>query len=231
MKKYSFIKVFLALVLLTTNACAMKNLKSTYDEKTQTTKYEKALKPPISIPFDITKQGNKIELELKIKESNSYSFRLEFYYDDPRRSKYWIVELVKHYLPQKKYSDEEWNEVMKDYNRVYRLIGTEELVVDSKPEEAYKSHWVKYPGIPTPIHLTIIKLEDDGSSKVVFDEVRDKWEGQNFVGCGPLSCNKELERTGLEKANYKISVQVIKDSPELANTKIHFAIGRGRIKY
>jgi len=230
MKKYSFIKVFLALVLLTTNACAMKNLKSTYDEKTQTTKYEKALKPPISIPFDITKQGNKIELELKIKESNSYSFELEFHYDDPRRSKYWIVELVKHYLPQKKYSDEEWNEIMKDERRVRGLMGYSDskIVIEKGVKKIID---IDYPGIPTPIHLTIIKLEDDGSSKIVFDGVRDKWEGQNFVGCGPLSCNKELERTRLEKANYKISVQVIKDSPELANTKIHFAIGRGRIKY
>jgi len=135
MKKYSFIKVFLALVLLTTNACAMKNLKSTYDEKTQTTKYEKALKPPISIPFDITKQGNKIELELKIKESHSYSFRLEFYYDDPRRSKYFIIEMVKSFFPSKKYSDEEYNEIRKDNVRVRKLVGLPEIIIESKPGE------------------------------------------------------------------------------------------------
>lgn len=219
MKKYSFIKVFLALVLLTTNACAMKNLKSTYDEKTQTTKYEKTLKPPISIPFDITKQGNKIELELKIKESNSYSFELEFHYDDPRRSKYFIIEMVKSFFPSKKYSDEEWNEIVKDERRVRGLMGYSDskIVIEKGVKKIID---IDYPGIPTPIHLTIIKLEDDGSSKVVFDGVVEKLEqarpGYYFW--------KRIKWVVLKPGIYKIIAKAEKNSPEFIGTKTHLWI-------
>ena len=211
--KNLFIKTALLLALLTANACAMSP-KFTYDSQTQITKYNKLFTVPASVPFDLTKKGNKIEFELKIKEENGYAFELRFYYDDPRRSKYEWVEVLKSFFPERPSTKEE----RIDLERVKKLVGTKEFE---------NGKWTIYPGISTPIHLMIIKLEDEGSEKLVFDEVVEDFEKHRTKNtCGGLSCNREMGGMGLRSGTYKFIVEALKDAPEFNGTRINFLVAR-----
>lgn len=175
-------------------------------------------KLPVSVPIDLTKKGNKLEVIIQIKEPYGYAFELEYRYDDPRRSKYQWVENLKSFFPERPYTEEE----LKDSNRVRKLIDYEELI-KSGTGESYKSQWIKHPGIPTPIHLIVSKLAEGGKEEVVFDEIKDpkltSW-GSDF--------RKQIWHGMVFKVGdiYKVTAECLRDSPELYGTKIYLRIAR-----
>ena len=40
-------------------------------------------RPPVIVPIDLTKAGNKTEMKFRINAPYAYYFKLEFYYNDP----------------------------------------------------------------------------------------------------------------------------------------------------
>ena len=212
--------------LFSINACAMP-LKSTYDSQTQTTKIINPLTTPVSVPFDITKKDNKLELQLKIKEEFGYVFELEFRYKDPERSQYDWVNILKSFFPNKKYGEEEFKEIMKDNRRVRELVGYEELIKDNSclltPETCLRESGLRgyrrkiNPGVSTPIHLTITKIEQDKTETIIFDEVRGPeeadWSSAGFF--------KRITRLLLKSGAYKITAKTLKDAPEFIGTDIY----------
>lgn len=49
-------------------------------------------KPPLILPFEVQKAGNKVELELRIVERQTYTFELQYFYkknDQADRAKAW----------------------------------------------------------------------------------------------------------------------------------------------
>ena len=197
---------------------------------------------PVSMQIDLSKKGNKAEIDLRIEtkeekeylEPESTAFELQFIPYDPtydKNSKYYIgsfrrffkeVGMLKKYL-QPKYTKEERKEVSQDHNRVKKLLGGGYTIDDGSK---YGKH-IDYPAVPIPnIHLTIISL-DDINNKVVYDEVlevKKHWQiGGYFY--------KYLNHINLTPGNYKIIAKVDSDAPEFKDTKVLIIIGSYRAKY
>jgi len=192
--------------------------------------------PPISIPIDISKKGNKAEIDLRIQakaekkelEPESTAFELKFVHYDPRQdknSKYYISSfrqnlimigaLRKYFEP--KYTKEEKNEIWKDNERLTKLLGGGFTVDDGSQ---YGKHF-DYPAVPFPnIRLTINDINDP-NKKVIYNEVLEVKKHWQIAGY----FYKYLETINLKPGNYKILLEVNSDAPEFKGTDVKIIIG------
>jgi len=195
---------------------------------------------PVSMQIDLSKKGNKAEIDLRIEtkeekeylEPESTAFELQFIPYDPRydkNSKYYLgfwrrnfydIGMLRKYF--REYTKEEKDEIWKDHERVKKLLGGGYTIDDGSK---YGKH-IDYPAVPIPnIHLTIISL-DDINKKVVYDEVlevKKHWQiGGYFY--------KYLNHINLKPGNYKIIAEVDSDAPEFKDTKVLIIIGSYRAK-
>ena len=213
--------------------------KTSYSMSFFASELEKKYKPlsiPASVPFDITKKGNEVETYIKVTERYGYTFQLEFRYYNPehdKNSKYYPSFLrrtfgdigrFKKYF--KEYTKEELAEILVDHNRVRKLIDREEL-------ENHK--FIKYPGIATPIHLIVTKINEDGSEKIfsdVISQTKKMGSGSSIafykVIIGYESYTKLIpqgKKTSLLPIGiYRVKAIALKDSPELVGTDIQLFI-------
>jgi hypothetical protein len=201
---------------------------------------------PYAIVIDISKKGNKAEIDLRIKndkerkrlEPEIIAFELAFVPYDPRqdpKSKYYINpirlylsligSLRKYFEP--KYTDEEWSEILFDDYRVTRLVGGSVPNNLGNPSMGrYPTDYVDYKGIPIPnIRLTIINL-DDPNKTVVYDKVLEVRRHPEIHGY----FDKFLSYIKLAPFNYKIIAEVQSDAPEFKGTKVILRIGYYRAK-
>jgi hypothetical protein len=231
--------------LLITNSCAMAP-KSTYDKKTQTTKYLNIFETPHAFaPYDLTKNGNKVEMLVRVKKRDSYRAQLEFHFDDPRFTDYerknrrvnggwgrWFYEIIKlAIVGEKKYSKDELGEILKDRIRVKRLVGVE---MNENPNDRtrlcypQKEHCEKviYKAVPTPVHLKITQIETNGSEKILFDQIVEHPELNelNRNKCGYFSCDHEIENMIMNPGLYKFEVKSLRDCSEFIGTQIMFGV-------
>ena len=205
---------------------------------------KKGNKAEISLRIESKEEKERLEPEIT-------AFELEFLYDDPRRSKafrkmmgwididnfylrtivevvlwpvYWLMEGRKY---DKKYTREEWSEIMADNNRVTKLVGGSVPSDPGNPNAGeYPKGYVDYSGIPIPnIHLTVISL-DDPNQKAVYDEVLTVKKHPNIGGY----FYKYLNHINLKPGNYKIIAKVTADAPEFIGTKVILIIGSYRAK-
>ncbi len=230
--KTFLVRTFLVLIFLISNACAMPFFNK---NKLPTT--------PYAIVIDISKKGNKAEIDLRIKnnkerkrlEPEIIAFELAFVPYDPRqdpKSKYYPnfwrrnfyeIGMFRKYF--REYSKEERKEISKDYHRVLGLLEHEELIASGSGAD-YKSQWIKHKGIPIPnIRLTIINL-DDPNKTVVYDKVLEVRKHPEIHGY----FDKFLSYIKLAPFNYKIIAEVQSDAPELKGTKVILRIGYYRAK-
>ena len=195
---------------------------------------------PVSMQIDLSKKGNKAEIDLRIEtkeekeylEPESTAFELQFIPYNPRydkNSKYYLgfwrrnfydIGMLRKYF--REYTKEEKDEIWKDHERVKKLLGGGYTIDDGSK---YGKH-IDYPAVPIPnIHLTIISL-DDINKKVVYDEVlevKKHWQiGGYFY--------KYLNHINLKPGNYKIIAEVDSDAPEFKDTKVLIIIGSYRAK-
>ena len=196
---------------------------------------------PISVPIDISKKGNKVEIDFKLKPYKkslpcyplNTAFEIEFLYKDPRydkNSKYY-VNPVRNFLMdigalekyfEIKYTEEEWAEIMQDDHRIIKLVGG---WVPENPGNPF-SKKIVYPGIQLPkIHLTILDLNN--YQKVVFDDILEITKHPEIAGY----FDKFLSRIRLVPGNYKAIAVVESDANEFAGTEIKLGIGYSRGKY
>ena len=195
---------------------------------------------PVSMQIDLSKKGNKAEIDLRIEtkeekeylEPESTAFELQFIPYNPRydkNSKYYLgfwrrnfyyIGMLRKYF--REYTKEEKDEIWKDHERVKKLLGGGYTIDDGSK---YGKH-IDYPAVPIPnIHLTIISL-DDINKKVVYDEVLE-------VKKNPDSWSyfkKYLDHINLTPGNYKIIAEVDSDAPEFKDTKVLIIIGSYRAK-
>ncbi len=191
---------------------------------------------PVSMQIDLSKKGNKAEIDLRIEakeekeylEPESTAFELQFIPYDPtydKNSKYYIgsfrrffkeIGMLKKYL-QPKYAKEERKEVSRDHRRLLKLLGGGYTIDDGSK---YGKH-IDYPAVPIPnIHLTIISL-DDINKKVVYDEVlevKKHWQISGYF-------HKYLNHIKLKPGNYKVISEVTSYAPEFKKTDVRLIIG------
>jgi hypothetical protein len=190
---------------------------------------------PVSMQIDLSKKGNKAEIDLRIEtkeekeylEPESTAFELQFIPYDPRydkNSKYYLgfwrrnfydIGMLRKYF--REYTKEEKDEIWKDYNRVTKLLGGGYTIDDGSK---YGKH-IDYPAVPIPnIHLTIISL-DDINKKVVYDEVLEVKKHWQIAGY----FHKYLNHIKLKPGNYKVISEVTSDAPEFKKTDVRLIIG------
>ena len=195
---------------------------------------------PVSMQIDLSKKGNKAEIDLRIEtkeekeylEPESTAFELQFIPYDPRydkNSKYYLgfwrrnfydIGMLRKYF--REYTKEEKDEIWKDHIRVKKLLGGGYTIDDGSK---YGKH-IDYPAVPIPnIHLTIISL-DDINKKVVYDEVLEVKKHPEIGGY----FYKYLDHINLKPGNYKIIAEVDSDAPEFKDTKVLIIIGSYRAK-
>ena len=171
---------------------------------------------PIYLPFDITRKGNAVEADFEIKEEiGDVGFYLMFCYDDPRRSKYRWIDMVKSFFPSDKLPTAQERA---DHDRVIKLIGGGIPKDHSNPY----GKWTRYPGIKTPIRLIITKFSDKGK-EIIFDEVSEPERYTSF--------DKKIKSPRLYTGKYRVRAEAVKNSPEFIETEVIFFGGRIRGKY
>ena len=190
---------------------------------------------PVSMQIDLSKKGNKAEIDLRIEtkeekeylEPESTAFELQFIPYNPRydkNSKYYLgfwrrnfyyIGMLRKYF--REYTKEEKDEIWKDHERVKKLLGGGYTIDDGSK---YGKH-IDYPAVPIPnIHLTIISL-DDINKKVVYDEVlevKKHWQISGYF-------HKYLNHIKLKPGNYKVISEVTSDAPEFKKTDVRLIIG------
>lgn len=98
-----------------------------------------------------------------------------------------------------------------DYARVRKLAG--DSAID-------KSRKLVDPGIPILLRLKIIQIDAQGQ-KLLFEKESSE---QPCYATGTGRISKRIEDIKLDVGHYKISVENLKDVPELEGTKINFVI-------
>lgn len=78
------------------------------------------------------------------------------------------------------------------------------------------------PGVPIFLNLKIYRLEEQGENLVLVKESSE----QRLYSWGADSFNKTILDTPLDIGRYRIHIENLKDTPELARTQINFQIAR-----
>ena len=234
-----------AMLLLNSNCHAMNFFNKT--PKLPTT--------PYALPIDISKKGNKAEIDLRIKsdeerknlEPKTVAFEIKFVPYDPKddpKSKYYISSFRKNLIMigalrkyfEPKRTKEESKEIDKDSERIIKLMEREELIkssyCDSNREQClkesglYSYRKIIHPGIPIPnIRLTITDLNYP-NKKIVYDEVLEVKKHWQIGGY----FYKYLDDIKLSPGNYRITAEVQSDAIEFKGTKVLLIIGSYRAK-
>ena len=223
MAKSLFVNAALVSIFLTTNACAMNPFK----KQLPTT--------PYALPIDISKKGNKAEIDLRIKsdkerarlEPERIAFDLKFFWYDPEKdpnSKYYEgfwrrnfeqIGMFRKYF--RKYTKEESKEIAKDHHRLLKLLGGGIKVEDGSKYGKY----IDYPAVPIPNIRIIITDLGDENKKVVFDEVLEVKKHWQIAGY----FYKYLTHIALKPGNYKIIAEVQSDASEFKGADSKVVIG------
>lgn len=140
---------------------------------------------PSSLPFEVQKAGNKVEIEFRAAEHRGYFFNLLLMYKE---------------------GDQE------DRARVRKLAGSYEKDKNGKLIE---------PGIPIVLRFKINVIDDSGERPMLEQEIPvlglTSWGGDSF--------SKQITTVILKPGRYRISVESLKDAPELVGTPVIFSIG------
>ena len=179
--------------------------------------FKLAERKDISVPFDVTKAGSKVEIDVKVVDEvvNPYTFYLAFHYVDPRNpdeKEFGFLDDILSFFPSKPRAPEE----LSDKRRVRKLVGDG---LSTRPDGT-RVLSSKNPGISVPIKLKIFTNEE-GVEKLVYDK-----ETEPYLFSWGRTFNKIIVSEKMAKGNYKIIAETIKDSPELIGTKITFGIRR-----
>lgn len=146
-------------------------------------------KPPLSLPFEIQRAGNKIETKLRVVEHRHYLFNLRLMYKE---------------------SDQE------DRARVRKLAGAYQMDKNGKLIE---------PGVPIQLRFKINAIETAEERPMLEKDILQPEEIRT-ISHGADSFNKRFATVILKPGHYKISVESLRDMPELAGTSVLFEIGR-----
>jgi hypothetical protein len=96
-----------------------------------------------------------------------------------------------------------------EYARVKKLVGDD--IQDKNGD----------PGIPTPLKLKISEIGSGGERVIVDKEVLEL----RLKSWGSGSLDKKIDYIKLLPGHYRVSVESLKDAPELAGIPVAFSIG------
>jgi len=99
-------------------------------------------------------------------------------------------------------------------------------MVDRERVDKIVGHSKRGSGVKTPVHLTFTKIEKDGREIILLDEEKEP----KIYSWGGFSFSKRIDGMLFLPGLYKISIEALKDSPELKEVKMKLSIGRGRGK-
>ena len=157
--------------------------------------------PPVYVPFDITKKGNKAEMTFRLTyERRSYPFGISFKYkegDQIDRAR--VYKLTGSMVASNKRNRN--GELERDKNGEF---------VPSDPEDS---------GIPTPVRLKIFLIADNK-----FELIYEKETNPPLTSPGGGTLTKNIGYPILEPGIYKAEIESLRDCPELIDEKIEFRV-------
>lgn len=146
-------------------------------------------KPPLSLPFEIQKAGNKVEIKLRVVEDRHYLFRILLMYKEGDQM---------------------------DRSRVRQLAGAYDMDKTGKLIE---------PGVLIKLRFKIYSIEAE-KERALFERTIMQPEDIRTISHGATSFNKQFAVVDLKPGHYKVSVESLRDVPELIGTPVVFQIGR-----
>ena len=157
--------------------------------------------PPVYVPFDITKKGNKAEIMFRLTDDRrSYPFGITF-----------------------RYKEGDW----KDVDRIFKLTGDIPTCKTDKDGKCERNKYgeviyvkPKEPGIPTPVRLKIFLITDNKSELVYEKEI----DPALYSGGGSGRIAKGVGNPILEPGIYKAEIESLRNCPELIGEQIEFEI-------
>jgi hypothetical protein len=174
-----------------------------------------APKPPIFLPFNVQKAGNKVETEMRIEERKQYSFRLRFAYkkndlEDDKRVRKLTGDSRQRYE----------NRIDVGISTPMRFkIGEDGKAALQQDISEKGLTWIDS-GIPTPLRFKINVIDNEGEKLLLEQDIPIM--GLTSWGSGIL--DKIFAQVILNPGHYRVSVESLKDAPELVGTKITFCI-------
>lgn len=157
---------------------------------------QKPVNVAASSPIDISTEGNKLEAVVMVVGYQNYGFDIDFFYEDMRDAKYKKLRDIKAFssdLKNQQYGYQEFKKILTYDHPVSILVDGQ--VVD----DVYK-----YPTIEIPVHCTVIKFEENGDERLVFDKITslDTYgTGQHYF--------KKIGGATLKPGIYKFSAEVL----------------------
>lgn len=175
--------------------------------------FDKTPTPPIYIPIDLSKAGDTIEGEFRIKEKWSYFMSLKFLKIDSRRNNYQEAKKAQKFLGYRVYDPYDGKLLgNSSYSFAKRDLARGGVFID----ENYNLD-----GTTVPLHVTLYKIGEDGTKKVILDK-KYITKGEN----GGL--RREFEHISLHEGRYSIKVKNIESFLELKGMKIDFSLSMTR---
>lgn len=199
---YKQSKLFLMIVLVT---CISRISACSQDEE----KNIRPPVPPIELPLDVQKVGNKIETEFQIIDDSRGLFALNL-----------------------NYLFEENDQITR--KRAWELSGGEGIWQDSpekvsipvgNPMRLYAGRWLpdkKLKPAPLAIKLAISRIDNNLLNPLIQKEISTHEFGLSSFGASHLE--KQLLVFPLKTGRYNLSVEVLSTSPEFNQTPITFKI-------
>jgi len=169
--------------------------------------------PPIYIQMDLSKPGDTIEGEFRIKEKWSYIMSLQFLDIDSRKNNYKEGKKAHKFLGCRVYDPSDGKLLGKcSYDFAKRNLAYGGVSIDKN---------YNLDGTIVPLHVTLSKIGKDGVNNVILNK-KYMTKGEN----GGL--RREFEHISLHEGRYSIKVQNIKGFSELKGMKIGFYLSMTR---
>ncbi len=164
--------------------------------------------PPIEFPLNVQKSGEKIEAEFQIIDNKHrlYAFDLKFYFNEHDQAE----------------RDHLWQ--LTGGAGVWQDDPEKSKIPFGASERLYAGNWLtdkKFQAAPLSIRITIIQKGEKSVKQILQKDINTHEIGLSSWGA---SLNKQLLVLPLSIGHYKLLVEVLKTSPQLNKTPIHFSI-------
>lgn len=168
--------------------------------------------PPIYIQMDLSKPGDTIEGEFRIKEKWSYFMSLQFLDIDSRKNNYKEAKKVHKFLGYRVYDPSDGKLLGKSsYSFAKEDLARGGVFID----ENYNLD-----GTIVPLHVTLSKIGKDGIENVILDK--------KYMTKGGNGGRRKFEHISLHEGRYSIKVKNIKGFSELKGMQVGFYLSMTR---
>ena len=175
---------------------------------------------PVVVPIDLTKAGNKTEIQFRITDARVYRFELAFYHNDPKEDNGLDAKKVRKIAGYNGYFPGGANQLIPlgsrcDYEYAKKYLG--DLI-----DETYDCD-----GMIIPINFTVYRIEGGGKRSLI---LRDLYITKGHTASSYEVYWRLLDSRSFKKGKYIAVLENPQGFPELAGRDIRLSIAKTRFK-